>query len=168
MVPHWSVKWTQLHSRPFAKHSCGFLATCLTCMVITPTINSPTVVNMVLQTTAYLFCYQNHKPSFYFFIMDHMSLTGIKGKQFLLELGWVIRKAIFTDVSECATSIVGVLILPLSFGDLDGVCFVSRSQLMIRHSRNWETLSRNKLSFCYFKSFVIGIYSHPLITLKYW
>lgn len=63
-----------------------------------------------------------------------MTLTGIKGKQFLLGLDGMIRKAIFTDVSECATSIMGVPILPLSFVDLDGVCFVSRSQLMIKHS----------------------------------
>lgn len=89
MVPHWSVKWTRSHSQPFAKHSCGFLATRLTCVVITPTLNNPTVVNTVPQTTAYLFCYQNQLACFFylfiFFRMDHMTLTGIKGKQFLLQ-----------------------------------------------------------------------------------
>lgn len=53
MVPHWSVKWTQLHSLPFTKHSCGFLATCLTCMLITPTPNNPMAKDMLECTTGY-------------------------------------------------------------------------------------------------------------------
>lgn len=97
-VPHWSVKWTRSHSQPFAKHSCGFLATCLTCMVITATPDNPTVVSTVPQNNSIIslllskpiavfwFCFVLICFLFFFNIMDHMTLTGIKGKHFPLEL----------------------------------------------------------------------------------
>lgn len=54
--------------------------------------------------------------------MDHTTRTGMKAKQFLRELDWVILKAPFTDVIEHTTSLTGVSILPLSSVDFPGVC----------------------------------------------
>lgn len=45
------------HSWPFTKHSSGSLATCLTCMPITPAPNNPIAVEMTQLSTGTKICH---------------------------------------------------------------------------------------------------------------